>query len=36
MQYMLVHAVDDELAAAKPWDEAAEASLATWLDQAIS
>jgi hypothetical protein len=36
VQYMLVHAVDDELAAAKPWDEAAQASLASWLDQTIS
>ena len=35
MQYMLVHAVDDELAAAKPWDEAAQASLEAWLDQTI-
>jgi hypothetical protein len=32
---MLVHAVDDELAAAKPWDEAAQASLKAWLDQTI-
>jgi hypothetical protein len=46
VQYMLVHAVDDELAAAKPWDEAAPASgppggcgapaLAAWLEQTAS
>jgi hypothetical protein len=36
VQYMLVHTVDEELAAAKPWDEAAQASLATWVDQTIS
>lgn len=35
-QYLLVHTVDEELAAAKPWDDAADASLATWLDQTIS
>lgn len=36
VQYLLVHVVDDELAAAKPWDEAAKASLASWVDQTIS
>lgn len=36
MQYLLVHTVDEELAAAKPWDEAAQASLAAWVDQTIS
>jgi hypothetical protein len=36
VQYMLVHVVDDELAAAKPWDETAQASLSAWLDQTIS
>ena len=46
MQYALIHAVDDELAAAHPWDEAAQASgppggcgapaLAAWLEQAVS
>jgi hypothetical protein len=36
VQYLLVHAVDEELAAAKPWDDAAQASLASWVDQAIS
>jgi len=35
VQYMLVHVVDDELAAAKPWDGAAPASLEAWLDQTI-
>jgi hypothetical protein len=45
VQYMLVHAVDDELAAAKPWDEAARASgpsggcgapaLAAWVDETV-
>ena len=33
---MLVHAVDEELAAAKPWDEAAQASPEAWLGDAIS
>jgi len=36
MQYMLVHVIDDELAAAKPWDEAAQAALEAWLDQTMS
>jgi hypothetical protein len=36
MKYLLVHAVDEELVAAKPRDEAAEASLAVWIDQTIS
>jgi hypothetical protein len=46
VQYMLVHAVDDELAAAKPWDEAAHASeppggcgapaLAAWVEQTVN
>jgi hypothetical protein len=36
VQYMLVHAVDDELAAAKPWDAKSQASLEAWLDQTIS
>jgi hypothetical protein len=36
VQYLLVHVVDDELAAAKPWDEAAQASPEAWLGDAIS
>ena len=36
MQYMLVHVIDDELAAAKPWDETAQASLEAWIDQTVS
>ena len=46
MQYMLVHAVDDELAAANTWDEAAQASgpsggceapaLAAWVDETVT
>jgi hypothetical protein len=36
MQYMLIHTVDEELVAAKPWDDAAQEALAAWLDQAIS
>jgi hypothetical protein len=36
MQYMLVHVVDDELVAAKPWDGAAQAALDNWIEQGIS
>ncbi|MGH9105558.1 MAG: YciI family protein [Acidimicrobiales bacterium] len=33
---MLLHATDEDLAAAMPWDETAQASLEAWLDQTIS
>lgn len=35
MQYMLVHTVDTEVAAANPWDEAAQSALESWLDRTI-
>lgn len=35
MQYLLVHVVDNDLAAAKPWDEAAQASLEAWLEEVL-
>ena len=35
MQYMLIHAVDGEIAAAKGWDDEVQASLEAWLDETI-
>ena len=35
MQYLLVHAVDNEVAAVKGWDDDAQAGLEAWLDETI-
>ncbi len=35
MQYLLVHVSDEAIAAAKPWDEAAQASLDAWLEESV-
>jgi hypothetical protein len=36
VQYMLIHVVDEDLAAVKGWDEDAQASLETWIDETFS
>lgn len=36
MQYLLIHLSDEGIAASKPWDESAQASLEAWLEESIS
>lgn len=36
MQYLLIHAVDEELAAEQPLDEAARSRLEAWIDECVS